>query len=465
MPVTREADGNVLVSTGSTHFRLFPSHGGALLQAYEEGFPPLLNEIPGAAASVAWNVGQDPTQASANGNSRNPVYSRALPGTQRYAYYASEELSQDSVTYSGVVPDFWASIEAPDDAIAPDPYISDHGWRTKYNPGTVPLHWLHSASCPVIFEGRRDRSSGIFMVGHELRTGVPWNNRLREYTPNGIAFRIMLSLGPAAHDAFAGFLIATDVPLKMLATKDDAWMAPGLQLFFNKLGGWDIRWNRDRIASGSLSKLEVQQLLGVGLEIEWRPPTPGAVDHSLFVGGRLVRQIALGDKAKGPHFGLFASTTHGYCTFSERNVFDMGVRYSSTHNVKGFAIVSDQTVTAAKPTKFLRANLPGIFLNTATFKEGLRRCCVWDRDLQCTEVAGIIPLKDVFALWCGNAEGTAGFYATLRELTVDGKEAFDAHALLSPLDPFVMMINPLRLDAETTASTIRAVIEWRTSIP
>ncbi len=49
-------------------------------------------------------------------------------------------------------------------------------------------------------------------------------------------------------------------------------------------------------------------------------------------------------------------------------------------------------------------------------------------------------------------------------MTVDGKEAFDAHALLSP-QPFVMMINPLRLDAVTTASTIRAVIEWRTAIP
>jgi len=470
----READGNVVLrGGGGMTLRFLANYGGTPLQWYAEGFPPLLNEFPGSGASVAWRSGQDPTQASANGILANPIHRLGDSSTMRYDYYAREtvfDAASGTYTVAGFAPDFWASLEALDDAIAPNGDKSDTGWRTRYQPGKF-SSVLASPSLPVIFEGRADNQSGLFFVGSENNEGSEWSSRLREYKNGRIAFKIQLSLAQAAPEAFAGFMFRKSVPAGA-ATKHDGYMAPGIHLMFNKRGGWALsRMNPSGgeflLTKGTLTSAQLARLNGAGLQVEVRTHNtrPGYLE--MIFDDVAVTTFTDPMGLKGAHFGLFASTPWGHVIFQNRAVFDVGMSFVAQYSPWAHGIVSDIVVRnaagVAAPHVLDRANMPAVFLNTTTFPESDRRIGLWNGATLTDVPAASYPLNGQLGLWAGNKAGDVGLLAIPEILTVDGQPATQAHGFLKQKTEggeFVMMLNPLPPESFSEVREMRMRTRW-----
>lgn len=478
----READGNVVLRSGATALRFYWRQGGAPNSWYRTDFPVLTNEFPGAGVSVAWRTGQDPTQASANGILENPIQRFGAPETVKYGYYAREtmfDVSSGTYEVTGFFPDFLLSTEPCDDSIAPNPDGSDDGWRTPYRPGRF-ANLLNAPSRPVVFEGRPDMQSGLFFVGSELDEGSTWSNRLRRYEGGRIAFKVQLSLYGAAPEAFAGFVFRKSIPAGA-ASKHDAYLAPGIHLNLNKLGGWEvIRQNASSgqtpLWSGRLTPAQLVRLNGPqGLQVEVK--THNSMPGYAWVLFDDVPAATVRDdwNLAGPHFGFFASAPWGYVVFQNRAMFDVGVEAVIRYSTWAGGIVSDVTVRNApgvtEPHAFDRANLPAVFLNTQTFPEADRRIGRVFDDSGGYRLEDVIaqsyPIYGQFGWWAGNGSGTAGVLAIPEVVTVDGQPSSGAHVFLKKRTEggeFVLMVNPLAPEAVTEAREMRFRARWSTSL-
>lgn len=475
--LTREPTGNVVLRSDHVALRFFHRFGATPLQWFSEPWPCLTNDFAGSGVSVYYHTGQDSTQATANGPMENPIHIFDNPGSQKYGFYAREYLFDGDGKYGveGFAPDFWASLEAPDDAIAPDPLVTDSGWRTPYQPGKFGAI-LHNATTPVVFEGSSYASSGIMLVADELGGGH-WAGRLREYAEGRLAFKTTLSLRNAPLSVVAGFLFRKAIPANA-ATKHDAYAAPGYHLFFNRSGGYSlIRKGANGVetilTNGFLSQSQNLKLLGDGLQVEVRTHNgrPGYLE--IWLDDLLAKSLTDPAPLLGPHAGLFASCPSGYVVFSARQFFDIGLKYQMRYEARpGGVIISDAKITLADGALtarcFYRALLPGVFLNPATFPVGQRACYGIEPDGSRVPISGqLVRFMDYQSFWAGNPQGTVGLWARPDFCRVDCGDS-PGHALVDANGAngeFVLMLNPLAPNQTTMAKEIRMRATWMTRIP
>ena len=208
----------------------------------------ITNPFPGEGVTIAWDQANDPTQASANGLTTNPI--ARLDGAQAaFNYYGREtefsapNLPFDSAFYevTGFAPFFWLSHEPGDDAI---PTESMAQWRTLYNPGSIPDAEFYSNGAPVFFEANGSSGGAIFMIGDDVVDPSPlnlsWNQRLAEMREGRVAAKVQVSLANAGSDAVASLMFRRDISADGTVTEGEAFASPGYFLNTNKFGDVQI---------------------------------------------------------------------------------------------------------------------------------------------------------------------------------------------------------------------------------
>lgn len=475
--LTREPDGNVILRSDNVAWRHFAKFGGTPLQFWREPYPLLTDPFPGCGTSLNWETGQDPTQASSNSFAEHNLCRFDDPvNTGKYNYYIRETLFDTTnckYKVTGFYPDFWASVEDIDDAIAPNAAGGDAGWRTKYAPGNFATQ-LHSVGIPVIFEGKHSNPSGLFFVGNEmLPMTTPWNARLRDYGRGRFAGKFKLSLKNAFPGSFAGLLFRKSVPTSGAQNKDTAYNANGLHLFFNTQGGWALhqRTNGSEtiLGSGAIPAKSYSNLSSDwGMLVEVRTHNIITTLVEIYLDDVLL--TTLHSPEKGPHVALFASCPGGYVTFSERRFFHLGVEADILYSALDAGTISTKMSIRRivdEPVKLYRANSPGIFLSSSTFP-------VWDRTCAGKQAGkwklipnGVVSLNQYQSLWCGNSALTNGIEATVESCNIDKVPSAGAHALVSRQvvnDGFVMMLNPLPYSWNNNPqnfNTVNMNVRWR----
>lgn len=457
MSLVREASGNVVLASGIMQLRFMQQFGGAPNEIWQYGSPgPLTNSFPGSGVSINFETGQDPTQASANGFTPNPV-SRIDQGGDRF--YLREILFDNLNTayaVQGSIPDFWCSIEAIDD------YVSAAGWNTRYNPGSYSAR-LALLDCPVIFDGTSGVQSGIFCVGNEMNSPG-----IRIYKDGWIAFKTTVAAINTDTASLVGFMFQKERGTIPFPLKDNLYDAPGMHLLFNMQGGWGLGERSTSIAGGTLSAGQLIKLKGNGLLVEVRTH-PGMIGYlELWFDGVLTKIIP--DTGFTPAtetwFGLFAQASAGYVSFGYRQIFDLNAKIISYYiGLPGDKILSHQTILS-NDLKFYRANMPGIFMNASVFPQ--KSCGVIKHDGTYEEKEGVVDIGAYKSLWTGNPAGTTGILATIKKIDIDGAAGVDAHALLQKSainNEFVMMINPFSINWNTSPQVVKKVTvitEWAT---
>lgn len=472
----REPNHNAVLRSDNVALRFFSRYGGTPLEWWSEPFPMVTNPFPGSGVSVAWETGQDPTQASANGLQENPICVFSDPASGAYNYYAHEYLFDGAGKYgvTGFLPDFWLSSEKIDDAIAPNPDGTDSGWRTKYQPGTF-SNSLNTFGCPVIFQGSNSNWSGLFFPGNEMDGGSVWNERLRSYGQGRIAAKLNISLANADKTSFAGLLFRKTIPAGPHKSKHEAFAAAGLHLYIYRSGSWTLHKMNNgaavQVAVGSLSKAARKKLTssdGLAVEIRTHNDIPGHLE--IYFDGLLASTLNITGCPVGPHACLFASTHVGSVSFSRRQFFHLGVKFDAVYSaLPNATILSDLKIIsiAPEPVLFYRGGLPGVFLNQQTFPIG-NRLCAGLRDDVWHELEGIYLLSDFESFYAGNLEGTCGVRATFEAVEIDGIHTATAHLLASKRainDEFVLGINPLSFLENVTPKAIQSMrvkTRWQT---
>jgi len=199
------------------------------------------NPFPGEGVTVMWDQGNDPTQASANGLTLNPI-ARLDGQQQEFSYYGRETVFQsgggtsNQVTYevTGFAPFFWLSHEAGDDAIPPE---SLPRWRTLYNNPGNSSQITGDPSVPVFYTASETIDGAVMFLGDDVASGnLPWNQRLAEMREGRFAAKVRVSLQNSSNDAIAGLMFRRQVPAGQNVSEADAYFAPGYTLNVNKSG-------------------------------------------------------------------------------------------------------------------------------------------------------------------------------------------------------------------------------------
>lgn len=480
---TREPNGNVVVRSGRFAWRHFIDSGGAPNEVWYEPFPLISNPYRGSGFSVNCEVGQDPTQASTNGNLARYTSTLTVPDYYPWeGFYLKEYLFDPAGHYGvkGVFSDFLLSAEAIDDAIAPDKYSLDSGFRTKYQPGEYFVR-LNSPDCPIIFKSNPGNISGIIFVGNEMiPMSQPWATRLRRYEKGRICARQKISMKYAGPGSICGILFRKDV-LAYAYSKDEAYLARGYSLNIDYDGRYEVRkrpqYNSPEslITAGTLTRDELKLLksdYGIEVEIRTYVNDPRKVDI-FFNRNKKPPAYDYGEPVLGPHFGYFCQcpVVGSYILIGDRAPCDMNLIMTMSYQALGD---NERIQTRIKietvdiPIKFYRANTPAIFLNQETFKPGNRRTTLIPfNNAPLIEAEGVFNLDDYKAFYCGNNEGTAGVQAIPLIYTIDGQHSSRAHVLLQKSaynDEFVLMLNPLPPNAEMEISELYMVVEWRPTL-
>lgn len=474
----REANHNAVLRSDNVALRFFSEWGGAPNEWWNEPFPLVSNPFPGSGVSLNFETGQDPTQASANGLVKNPISTYSNPASVKYNYYAREYLWDSAGQYgvAGFLPDFWASLESIDDAIAPNADGSHSGWHTVYDPGLY-SGLVNTAGLPVVFSGTPLNWSGLFFIGNEmLPMTAPWNQRLRSYGAGRIAFKTMLSLAGAAADSFAGVLFRKTISSATGQNKHTAFIAPGLHLYVYHSGLWSLSKMHNAtlypVRTGYLTQQQRQKLInGSGLLVEAR--THNGLPNEVLIFFDDVQAAALNivNCPVGPHVALFASTNSGHIAFPYRQFFHVGIEADISYKaLPGAIISSDLKVTKIVPdtdTFFYRGNLPGFFLNKNTFPIGQRRIAGYKNGAWQDIADGCYLLTDFERFFAGNMNGTNGVNVGFDIATINNTHNPSAHLLISRAavnQEFVVMINPLPFTANNTPinlTTMRIKATWK----
>jgi len=466
--LTREANGNVVLRSGHFTMRFDRMFGGTPLEWYsEDPYGMLTNAFPGNGTSVYYNTGQDPTQASSNGFLPNPI-ATGSPDTAMYSYYSSEKLYSPSAnTYivGGFAPDFWLSAEWPDDAIALPANKSDHGWRTLYRP--VGLNLDVNPGRPVVFQGTAGNQTGLFFVGNELKLDGGWNQRIRSYGARRLAAKITVSLNGADADSSAGIYFGLNVTDGCISKEKALALDHTRLVFYRKTNTWElsslVKGKRTIHKQGVLSRTQAQKLKSsAGLQMEIR--THNYIPSKLYVLLDNTNTLDFDWAAfpLGPHFALYACSKSGKVTFSNRQIFDVGVEFTSeyyaTPGEDGKITSRIKLWTIGGNRFFYRTNLPGLYINPTTFPDT-------DKVFQGLTDKGWVPLpsmpfllSDYKKYWAGNAAGTLGICAEVVSALVDSRCSSGAHALISNQN---FMLNSLSQVGETINNTELTTV-WST---
>lgn len=443
--IAREADGNVVLPSGDSAIRFFRNWGGAPLEFWRNGFPgPITNRFPGSGVSVNFEVGQDPTQATANGITPNPICCFGIADSQQYNYYGREFVwSSDTYGICGFMPDFWLSAESADDY----PCTPANGWS--------------AINAALVFSGSPAHPSGIYCPGNEMELG-----QIRRYPRGKIAFKTRLAM--KCPSGTAGFMFRKVVP-QNAPTKDEFYAADGYHLNFNTSGQWQLLRQRTGIqasvANGVLNTLERAALLGDGLLIEIRTNNalPDALE--LYLNGEYRKAITLSAPILGDAFACFAMCGSGTIGFTERQIFDLGVQYWSKFTSLGAGNFKQTVeIKAFEPREFYRANTPGVFLNPELFGKDRFMSARIHGSGQWVETDFSHLFSDYAEYWCGNTDGTLGVVASELRAEIDGATSAGAHVLQARSganSEFIMHLNPLPAEVKTRCQRIVSEVVWR----
>lgn len=460
----REPTGDVVLDSNGFAMRFSAAYGGAPLEIYSNGMM-VSNPFPGSGTSAAFDTGQDPTQASANGLLRNPICTFFAPSSQKYNYYGREVLlSENEYHIASFLPDFWLSAEAPDDAIAPPLLGGSNGWRTKYAPGNL-IGQLNAPDCPVIFEGSVARDYGFFFPADVWKTQNEWNNRLRSFGNGRIAFKVTISLFNAKSDISAGVIFRAQIP-QQRCFREDILKAQKLWLTFTVDGLYSVKENNNVLRSGKLTAAQTRLLTSqAGLEIEVRTNNYQPEYFEILADGKSL--LTATSTVTGPHFALYGRCTRGFIKFSNRQLFHVGaealIKYKALDNGVIRSEIQVRVPAGLELPTFYKANLPGMFLNPNTFP--LQNRCTQGLLLgEWIPVTALHRFTDFEAYWAGNIEGTHGLRVSNIRATVNGTPNPDAHLLIeaSATDPdsFVLMLNPFTLNSESLAYECSVTADW-----
>lgn len=420
----REASGNVVLRSGKTALRFFKDYGGTPLEFWYEPYPLLSNSWPGSGASWTCEVGQDPTQASANGITPHPICCFNLPATYPNNYYIRESLfDHEGCNYqvSGFYPDFWLSHDT-----AIDDYKTSPNWTSGTNP---------------TFLGSAASNTGFFCPGNEMEPG-----NIRRY-PNGrIAFKTTIKIEGAGT---AGACFRKVCPIDKPSTANLA-TASGYLITVNAAGNWFLSRSNfgsvTTLANGTLRKAHRQALASTGLELEVRTNNAlrGIID--IYFNGTFYKEIDDPNPILGDCFGLYASTSTGRITFSNRQVFDLGLQFSALYSpAADDSIRANFTINTYEPRDMYRA-VYGIFLNQPTFPLSVRATEIIENGIARDIDGQLVPVDSNTVLYAGHWDGSHGIKFSEITAIVDGHKSAGAHALLQKLganNEFVIMVNAL----------------------
>lgn len=453
---------------------------------------------PGAGFQLTYETGQDPTQSIV----RLARQVDSLGDLSYYNYYAREALPSDwpngydYYRVTGFAPFFWYCLDAIDDSI---PLASDNqrqeGWLTNYHPGEK--SGFTGESVPIWFKGRAGYTSGIMMIGNEMKplTGDPflydgWNDRLVEIQEGRFATRMRISLAEASPDAFAGILFRRKVPSGSGRTMDDVYLSDGYFLIANKQGVVQILRAENRTVSvvwdgGKIAAVaqNINTAQGVLLELRTNNAIPNHLElwiekqhHHTFVDQRPV--------ILGPHFGIYAYTApNTYVKFHHREVYDVGIEFdvTTTGRTDGY-VETDMIVRTADfvstPRTFYRMN-PVAFLNPdpGAFDPPLEVAWTAGNNGPILEASqnnhflvGLLgnPNDHRDQFFVGRSDGSIGIFSIPLEAQVGkGIQAPLPHALVAAnentaeLNRLILHYNALPINGLVSADYIRFRALWR----
>jgi hypothetical protein len=438
--------------------------GGAPLWWFYKGFS-LVNSFPGSGAQVAYEFGQDGTQATHNGPDANPIARMPQDSSMVWNYYARETEFNPLGSYRvvGFYPCFWLSHERPDDAIPPHS-AGGHGWLTLYtNPNLLP--YFSGPGTPIQFVPRGQVLSGIMLLGNEMKPVTEsWENRYASF-PNGrIAMSATISLKDANASSFAGFVFRKFVPV-FATNQDQVWSADGYTLLVNRNGEVLLYrfLNNAQILVGSkrlsvMQRYYLRSTRGIKLEVRTHNILSGLIE--VWVNDAQFYQYTDPDPILGDAAGIVASTSTGNIVFRDRRVFNL--TYESairlTCLTQDRIRIDHEMLLAGGVQEGIKLYRCGFqfFLDQNTFRADRH---TWVETPLGTRVEheGIYTLSDTKAGFAGNH--TMGFYIRPFGLSVNHQPATGAHALLqrhSFNDEFVFHFNWLPFSANETSVLVRS---------
>lgn len=464
--VTREANGNVVIRSDNITLRSFHQWGGCPLEFWSEPNPgPLTNPFPGSAINPTCEVGQDPTQASSDGMTMNPIARIGNTASIiRNNYYIREVAPWSPTKYriQGFFPIFWLSHESIDDVIVPLPLGLDDGWRTRYRPGNFGAVLQQTPTAIYLESTAGNRNiGGYFAPGNELLSTQQnlWPDRLFTIPDGRMAARITVSLANAFGDGTsAGFAFRKIIP-RLCSDVDYVTHSQGYLFRVTKTGVWELIGGAipdTRISYGKLNSTEKKLLSTTGLELELRTHNgiPGHVE--LYIANRLVF-MADNLSVRGGGFFLYGKCGSGFVCFDQKRLYDVSINslvsYEPLPNATIRYSVKFEIVPEAQPRPFYRANM-NFFMSPTIFPIADRSTGYELPDGTFVEQAGVTgmelpPLGEIKSLWIGNKAGTIGLSATPVAMKVDGQDTLltgNAHAQVQKQganNEFVMGINAL----------------------
>lgn len=459
MKVLKRDGIDVVMETDKMLVKFYSNYGGTPLAIYKKtpsGLKLVSNPHAGAGSSIAWNTGQDATQASNNGIDFYPISRFDDSHTWKNSYYIREQLFDVTNCIYGIggaAPFFWVSLDAIDDTIPPDAR-GDNGWSTAYHDFlNLGANFYRGFGTPIAFAPRGAVTSGIIFPGNEIenlkRPNKPWTERLLRIGGGCFAHKCRISLKDASADAIAGIMIRRSVLNVAGADINTAYNSPGNQLNFNKNGnielvriGYGVVWS---YPTPELVKPFVNSASGVAVELRsfgW-----DVNGFEIWINGQLAAYAR--EPHIGENFGYFAQCSGGKIVFWDRAWFDMGSSFTAKYSINPeglFSIDTKVTRTHASPGLY-RAHMPAIFFNTAIPLTKPNSILLWNRQSvrynwnqldqkypnQFGMYKGIIPNSDVYYLWLGTNDCSEGLFAVNCN-TVTGYAMQQAHVVgFSPI--------------------------------
>lgn len=451
----------VTLDNGDLAIGFDENFGGCALHWKNKNGVVLVNPFPGEGCNMVFDTGQDGTLASSDGLTANPVATLYESGS-RFAYYMAETSigrawqGVDMAHYqtSGIIPFFWASLDKIDDSVPPDPR-GLNPWNTQYNNFlNLPISVFTSFGVPLIFAPRGAVTSGIILLGDEIKNfyspGTPWNQAFAKIRRGRFAARFRVSTKDAGADAIAGFVIRKDVPLQPGANVHDLYAAKGYQLNFNKAGAAQfvkdnaiLLWN-----SPKLYKAELNSSNGLTVELRTHYADPTKLD--IYLNNILVTTVA-GLVYEHEAFGCFAQASSGQIRFTYREVFDLNVVVTNAWFAYSDHFTSALGVSALDIPLY-RIAAPVCFMSPPIrqmWEVKEPNGTVWNntQNIPWQIAPGLLPVDHVKSIWIGQQNG-AGLGTMIEHCPIDGHIGIDINQFtINPL-PYSANFTPVIVDTK-----------------
>jgi hypothetical protein len=359
-----------------------PNFGGTMMSLARAGSPQnVIWDHAGAAASIYFNGGNDPTLASHNGIGYNQIQQFRKEHRPR-AQVRETEYSDNAYAVAGSIPYFWLSHEYFDDFIP----NKINRWQTLYNNIKPELaQYAFAWDSPIYFIPSSEQLAGSIFVGNENKQGEPHQTLTSSFSLHTrIAFRGNFD----RHDGNVASIIATNEGNE------------GIRFDLNANKKWAVLNKGKVLFAGTVPQLEnrIELVLDnqlVALYINDKPFGVAPIDQNF---SPLKRE-----------FGLQARmiNANGFIEFTERKFVDLDEKIKLRHSVADDGALLIEAEAYSRNALY-RTNLPQIFLNPDLIK---RRVTVLKTGEHIYDQDRIEKLKDVAVVYTGLIEGTHGLMA------------------------------------------------------